>query len=154
MFFDGSRSRHGAGGGVVLVSPNTMKHYAAFRFGFSCTNNTTEYGSLIQGLEWARERGIGCIKVHGDSELIVNQVRDLHVAKNDILKLYKHRVWDIIEEFFAFNIVSIPRIKNQHADRLAAVGAQFDIPTEISKENIQQHVKIVVRPLVPDNNVS
>ena len=32
--------------------------------------------------------------------------------------------------------------------------AQFDIPTEINKENIQQHVKIVVRPPIPNNHTN
>ena len=66
----------------------------------------------------------------------MNQVRGLNTTKNDNLKLYKNWVWDIIEEFSAFNIVSIPRNQNQHTDRLVVVGAQFDIPTEISKKNI------------------
>ena len=72
MFFDGSRGKQGAGGGVMLVSPENEKYYVAFRFNFSCTNNTTKYGGLIQELEWARKRGIKCLKVFGDSELIVN----------------------------------------------------------------------------------
>ena len=97
MFFDGSRSRQGAGGGVMLVSPDNERYYAAFRFNFSCTNNTTEYEGLIQGLEWARKCGIKCLRVYGDSELVVNQIRCLNAAKNDILKSYRHCVWDYLK---------------------------------------------------------
>ena len=43
MFFDGSRGKQGVGGGVMLVSSENEKYYAAFRFNFSCTNNTAEY---------------------------------------------------------------------------------------------------------------
>lgn len=84
----------------------------------------------------------------------MNQVRNLNAAKNDLLKKYKHRVWDLIEDFNASNILSIPRNQNKHADKLAAIGAQFDIPKEIHKIEARQYVKIVVRPSVPDNNVS
>ena len=72
MFFDGSRGKQGAGGGVMLVSLENENYYATFRFSFSCTNNTTEYEGLIDGLEWERKHGIKCLKVYGDSELILN----------------------------------------------------------------------------------
>ena len=137
LYFDGSKSRNGAGGGAMLVSPHDEKYFSAFRFSFACSNNVAEYEGLVQGLEWDRKRGIECIKVYGDNKLIVKQVRGLNATKNDTLKLYKHRVWDIIEDFSAFNIVSIPRNQNQHTGRLAAIGAQCDILAKISKENIQ-----------------
>ena len=54
-FFDGSRGKQGAGGGVMPISPQGEKYYATCRFNFSCTNNTTEYEGLIHGLEWARK---------------------------------------------------------------------------------------------------
>ena len=94
------------------------------------------------------------MQVYGDSELIVNQIKNLNAAKNDLLKKYKDHVWDLMEDFDAFNIVSIPRNKNKHVDRLAAIGAQFDIPNEIHKVEARQYVKIVVRPSMPDNNVT
>ena len=62
-------------------------------------------------------------------------------------------MWDLLEGLDAFNIQSIPRNKNKHADRLAAIGAQVDIPSEIRKEKLQPYVKIVIRPSILDNNV-
>ena len=53
----------------------------------------------------ARMRGVKCLKVFGDSELIVNQVKGLHVIDNDTLKSYKNKVWDEIENFDAFNLI-------------------------------------------------
>ena len=86
LYFDGSRSKNGSGGGAMLVSPRGDKYYAAFHFSFACTNNTAEYEGLIQGLEWARMRGVKRLRVFGNSELIVNQVRGLHITKNNTLK--------------------------------------------------------------------
>lgn len=84
----------------------------------------------------------------------MNKVKGLVFVKNDTLKAYKHRLWDVIEDFSSFNIVTIPRKLNQHADRLAAVGAQFDIPINIKRGCDEQHIKIIVRPSIPDNNIN
>ncbi|KAH9308812.1 hypothetical protein KI387_036723, partial [Taxus chinensis] len=56
-----------------------------------------------------------------------------HAAKNDLLKCYKNKVWDLMEDFEGFGIKSIPRKENQAADRLTTVGAAFD-----NVESIQQ----------------
>ncbi|KAH9323292.1 hypothetical protein KI387_017931, partial [Taxus chinensis] len=119
---------------------------------FSCSNNTTEYEALIHGIHWARKKGIKNSQVFGDSELIINQVRGQHVTKNDPLRNYKNRVWDLIEDFEAFYIVSIPRKKNEAANRLTVVGATFDVVDNITRERTQPHMHVIVRPAVPDNN--
>ncbi|KAH9292503.1 hypothetical protein KI387_042311, partial [Taxus chinensis] len=72
--------------------------------------------------------------------------------KNNLLKCYKNRVWDLIEDFEGFSIKSIPRKENQAADRLAAVGAAFDIVESIQKDKVQPKIHVIVRPSVPDNN--
>ena len=59
-----------------------------------------------------KETVIKFLQVFGDSELVVNQVRGLNAVKNDILKSYRHRVWDLLENFDAFNILVVPRNKN------------------------------------------
>lgn len=74
----------------MLVSPKGMKYYNAFRFYFSYTNNIAEYESLAHGLEWVRQKKVKCLQFFSDSELVVNQVRNIHVTKNDVLKMYKH----------------------------------------------------------------
>lgn len=154
LYFDGSRNKVGSGGGVILISPEGKKYFSALRFSFSCTNNTVEYESLAHGLEWARKRNIKDLQVFGDNELVVNQVRGVNVTKNDFLKMYKHRIWDLIEEFDAFNLLSVPRNRNKEADKLVALGAQFDILDEVRNIERQQYVKVVVRPSIPDNSVN
>ncbi|KAH9306950.1 hypothetical protein KI387_011354, partial [Taxus chinensis] len=78
--------------------------------------------------------------------------RGLNAVKNDLLKNYKSRVWDLMEDFEAFSIVSIPRKENEAVDRLAAVGATFDVVDNIKRDREQPHIHVVVRPAVPDNN--
>ena len=72
--------------------------------------------------------------MYGDNELVVKHVRNQNVTKNKLLKSYKHKVWDLLDGFDAFNLISIPRDQNTHADRLVVIGAEFDIPKEISSE--------------------
>ena len=111
-----------------------------------------EYESLIQGLLLAQKRGIQALRVYGDSELVVNQVRNQNITKNGLLKSYKHRVWDFLEGFNASNIQSIPRKGNRHADRLAAIGASYDVPGDLEKKK-EQKIRMVVRPAIPDNDI-
>ena len=85
--------------------------------------------------------------------MVVNQARNKNVTKNDFLKSHKHRVWDFLESFNAFNIQSIPRIENRHANRLVVVGASYDVPKILEAEK-KQHIKVVVRPAIPDNNTN
>ena len=151
MYFDGSRNKNGPRAGVMLISPAQIRYYFSFRLQFSCTNNVAKYESLIQGLLLARKRGIQTLSVYGYSELVVNQVRNQNVTKNGLLKSYKHRVWDLLEGFNAFNIQSIPRRENKHTDRLAAIGASYDVPRNLEEEKRQQ-IKVVVRPAIPNNN--
>ena len=69
-----------------------------------------------------------------------------------LIKSYKHRVWDFLEGFNAFNIQSIPRKENRHANRLAAIGASYDVSGDL-EEKKKQKIKIIVRPAIPDNNI-
>ncbi|KAH9320011.1 hypothetical protein KI387_021780, partial [Taxus chinensis] len=70
--------------------------------------------------------------------------RGKNAAKNDLIKSSKNRVWDLIEDFEAFNIVSIPRKKNEDADRLAAVGETFDVVDNIKRGKTQPHIHVIV----------
>ena len=103
----------------MLISLAIKTYYASFRFTFRCTNNVVEYEALVHGLKWAIKRGISCLQVLGDSELLFNQVRGIHTKKNDLLKSYKNIFWDLIEGLEAFNLQSIPRNQNKHVDGLA-----------------------------------
>ncbi|KAH9305836.1 hypothetical protein KI387_010240, partial [Taxus chinensis] len=76
------------------------------------------------------------------------------LAKNDLLKAYKHQVWDQIDDFEAFNIQAILRKKNEAVDRLAEIGATFDVVDNIKRDKAQPHIHVIVRPVVPDNNMS
>ena len=114
------------------------------RLEFECTNNTAEYEALVQGLKKAIELKVSNLKVFGDSEIIVKQIQNQIHCISPHLKAYQNEVWDLLKCFNAFNIISIPRIKNAAADLLATSAARI-VPS-----NNRCTVELLFRPSVPD----
>ena len=67
LYFDGSKSKEGAGAGCVLIDPAGNKTLIACRLEFECTNNIDEYEALLQGLRKALDLKIKNLIVFGDS---------------------------------------------------------------------------------------
>ena len=49
LYFDGSKSKEGAGAGCLLIDPHGKKYFVACRLEFECTNNIDEYEALFKG---------------------------------------------------------------------------------------------------------
>jgi hypothetical protein len=88
------------------------------------------------------------IVVHGDSELIINQVKGIYQAKHPRLRAYRNTVLDLLEEFSEYSLSMIPRGQNQIVDALATSASVFKIPIFPSRG---YEVEIKHRPTVPDN---
>jgi hypothetical protein len=71
LYFDGSKSKEGAGAGCVIIDPIGNKTLIACRLEFECTNNTTEYEALLQGLRKTLDMNVQNLTVFGDSEILV-----------------------------------------------------------------------------------
>ena len=52
-----------------------MKTQLAFRVEKVCFNNQVEYEALVLGLEILLQMGIKNVKIFGDSQLVINQVK-------------------------------------------------------------------------------
>ena len=109
----------GSRAGCVLIDPKKNKHFLSCILEFECTNNTTEYEALVQGLRKAIELKVKNLKVYGDSEIVVKQIQNKIHCTSPHLKAYQNEVWDLLMNFYAFNIVSIFRLKNAAVDLLA-----------------------------------
>ena len=90
MYFDGSSSKEGGGVGILLISAGGESVSLMYKLEFVTTNNTTEYEALLLGLNVAKNLGIQQIFVYGDSELVVQQVRNNYQVKKDLLKVYRN----------------------------------------------------------------
>jgi ribonuclease HI len=71
MFFDGSRSQEGVREGCILIDPEQHKTLISYHLDFECTNNTIEYEALVQGLKKSIDLKVKCLRVFGDSEIVV-----------------------------------------------------------------------------------
>jgi ribonuclease HI len=125
LYFDGSKSKEGAGAGCVLIDPAGNKILIACRLEFECTNNTAEYEALLQGLRKALDLNIQNLIVFGDSKIVVRQVKNSIHCLSPHLKSYQTEVWNLMNKFSAFNINSIPRLNNSEADLLANVASKL-----------------------------
>jgi hypothetical protein len=76
LYFDGSKSQEGLGVGCILIEHKGKCYFLSCRLEFECTNNTAEYEALVQGLKKAIDLDVKELKVFGDSEIIVRQVRN------------------------------------------------------------------------------
>jgi ribonuclease HI len=113
MYFDGSSSKEGFGDGIVLISPAQDVITLSYKMEFETTNNIAEYEVLVLRLRAAKDMAIDILEIFGDSKLIINQVKNIYQAKQQRLKQYMKKVWDLVENFFlTFNISFILREAN------------------------------------------
>jgi len=132
-----------------LIDPKKNKTLITCRLEFECTNNVSEYEALIRGLKKAIDLGVKDLKVYGDSEIIVKQVRNLIHCISSRLTRYQQEVWDLLPAFSSFNICSIPHYLNVDVDLLENVASRL-IPSENFEPNAFS-IELIYMPFVPDN---
>ena len=71
MYFDGESAQNSAGAGVVLISPSKENIHLSYKLNFKTMNNVAEYEALLLGVKAAKEMGIMCMKIFGDTDLII-----------------------------------------------------------------------------------
>jgi hypothetical protein len=86
MQFDGSCSNEGNEADIILYSPVGKIQNFSYRLEFSCTNNVIEFKALLLGIENAYNLGCGHLTVFGDSEFVVNLVRNIYSPSNKFMK--------------------------------------------------------------------
>jgi hypothetical protein len=67
------------------------------------------------------------LKIQGDSDLVILQVKNQFACKNDRLKRYRNVVWDTMELFDVLSLEEEPRMFNEKVDALAS--CCFNSPT-------------------------
>jgi ribonuclease HI len=85
LYFDGaSRGNPGpAGAGAVLYADGVEKFAVTAYVGDRATNNEAEYYGLLIGLQTCVEEGlVGTIRVYGDSQLVIRQMKGMYAVKH------------------------------------------------------------------------
>ncbi len=119
-YFDGAaRGNPGpAAVGWVLVTDGGIVAEGGDRVG-RATNNRAEYEALIRVLEVARDYGFDEVRLRGDSELIVKQVRGEYDTNDPDLRERRVRARELLAAFDDWSIEHVPREINERADELA-----------------------------------
>lgn len=120
---DGVANIHGAGAGIVLVSPGGTLHESAVSIGFLATNNEAEYEALIVGLTLALQ--LGADSVLCDSQLVVGHLNDDYQAKDNRMNAYVSHVFSLFRRLGRVKVEWVPREHNAHADALAGLASIF-----------------------------
>ncbi|KAI5328567.1 hypothetical protein L3X38_027964 [Prunus dulcis] len=137
LHVDGSANQQGCGAGLVLTTPDGQKIEYALRFDFRTSNNEAEYEALLAGLRLAKSMNAKQIRIHSDSQLIVNQVTADFAAKDASMYAYLSTAHRLLRSFQAYEIKQIPRGENSHADALARLASAINdkvgrkVPVEI-----------------------
>ena len=114
--------------GVVLISPHNHVIPRAFSLTEPCSNNVSEYNTLLIGMQLIEGIGVKNLEVYGDSKLIVNQVRGEYEVRHEDLVPYHNATIDVAEKFKSFYIDYVPRQQNTHADALVSLTASLTLP--------------------------
>ena len=120
VYFDGaSRGNPGpAAVGWVLVNDDGIVADGHELIG-TATNNQAEYEALLCVLEVARDYGFDDVRLRGDSELIVKQVRGEWNTNDPELREYRVEARELLMGFDEWSIEHVPREINARADELA-----------------------------------
>jgi len=119
-YFDGaSRGNPGpASVGWVLVTDDGIVADGGERIG-TATNNQAEYRALLRVLEVARDYGFDELRLRGDSELVVKQVRGEWDTNDPDLREHRIDARELLMGFDEWSIEHVPREINARADELA-----------------------------------
>src|SRR5437764_2285831 len=139
MYFNDSLMIEGAGAGIVLVSPTGERLKYVLQIHFPASNNAAEYEALLHGLRIAISLGIRRLAVHGDSELVVNQVQKEYSCTSTKISAYCQEVRKLEGTFDGLELTHVLRNDNNEADELAKIGSkQTPAPTGVFVQQLYQ----------------
>jgi len=105
---------------VVLISPDRSRLCYAIHLHFLASNNTAEYVALINRLCIAIELGATRLYVHGDLELVIDQVMKESSCKSPLMAAYCQEVRKI-------ELHHVHRKDNDAADFLTKLATRRDL---------------------------
>jgi len=119
-WFDGSaRPNPGRCGiGAVLEGPGGVRVEVSRDTGHG-NSSEAEYQALIAVLEAALDHGAGSLAIHGDSQVVIDDVQAPDSAAAPALRAYRTRARALLERLPGATLRWIPRHKNSQADLLS-----------------------------------
>jgi len=146
MFFNDTANKKRYGIGILLIAPDDSHTPIAIKLNFPCTNNMTKYEACTIGLKVARQKGIQCLHVYGDSALIIGQVLRRWKVKDEKLQPFHAHLEELASQFQYITFHYLPRAKNNLADALATLASMVDMsegitmtPFQVQKQDKPTH---------------
>jgi ribonuclease HI len=151
IYVDGSKHILGAGAGVVLISPqgDKMRYILRMRFA-NPSNNKAEYEAVLHGMRMAKACGTTRIKIHGNSNIIAQQV--MKECDTTCANMIAYRaMYDKLEgNFKGCEVTHIGRESNKEVDDLANIGSKcLPIPPGVFFEEIFE-LSVKIKPVTID----
>ena len=132
-----------------IYSPIGKIHNFSYRLEFACTKNDAEFEAFLLRIENAYNIGCDHLTLFGDSKLVLNLVRKIHVPNNKLLKRYTQAIWMLIPNLLSFNITHVKRELNSMVDRLVVFE---DSPTwKLLPQILDCTFQSLYYPHLPDN---
>lgn len=126
LYFDGaSRGNPGLAGAGAVVYDGTVEKYAVTAYvGDNATNNEAEYYGLIIGLQTClEEKLVGTIRVIGDSQLVIRQMKGMYAVRHPRLIELHAAVQELVRRLVAGGCAvvyeHVMRGANKRADELS-----------------------------------
>ena len=124
MRFDRLAKMTSNGLGVVLSCEDGDTIPLSLKLGVSCLNNVVEYEVYLTGLTIALSIGVKDMRVLGDFNLMVSQVKGDFALREHSLAAYRTWVQRLEQEFQIFSVEYTQRSENRFADAIATLGSQ------------------------------
>jgi hypothetical protein len=127
-----------------------MRYVLRMRF-VNPSNNEAEYEAVLHGMCMAKACGATRIKIHGDSNLIAQQVMKECDATYANMIAYRAMYDKLKSNFEGCKVTQIGRESNEEADNLANIGSKcLPIPPGVFFEEIfERSVKIKLTTVDP-----
>ena len=90
--------------GIMLISPKGHKIHCAICSGFKASNNKAEYEALIASLRLAHELQVRNVNIFSDSQLVVNQVNDIYLARGEKRVAHLDKAKEQLSSFYTASI--------------------------------------------------
>ena len=123
MRFNGSATTTSNGVGVMLSCEDGDTIPLSFKLVFSYSNNVAEYEAYLTRLTMALSMGVKHMRVLGNSNLVVSQVKGDFALREKSLIAYRTWVQRLEQEFQTFSIEYTQKSKNRFTDALATLGS-------------------------------
>jgi ribonuclease HI len=139
MYFDGSLMKTGAGAGLLFILPLGVHMRYMIRLHFAASNNVTEYEALVTSLRIVIELGVRHLDIHGDFQLVIDQVMKDSSCHDPKMEAYCKEVWCLEDKFRGLELNHIVRRYNEATEELAKiVSDRTTVPPDVFSRDLHE----------------